>query len=170
VVTGRSPIPDPYAVLGISHEASSAEISRAYRRLARGLHPDSRPADPGAAEQLRAVIAAHELLSDPGRRAAYDRRSGHRAFSPARDAGAGAAPAGAAAQLHPLEYPGTYPAPLPRPGGPVRAGPVRAGPVRVEPPARPAGTARDDLTAAAAERQLLQLIIRFLRPRPGRGW
>ena len=65
---------------------------------------------------------------------------------------------------------GTYPAPLPRPGAPGRAGPVRAGPVRVEPPARPAGTARDDLTAAAAERQLLQLIIRFLRPRPGRGW
>jgi curved DNA-binding protein CbpA len=165
VVAGRSPLPDPYAVLGISHDASSAEISRAYRRLARGLHPDSRPADPGAADQLRAVIAAHELLSDPGRRAAYDRRSGHRAFSPARDAGPGAAPAGAAAQLHPLDYLGIYPAPLPRPGGAVRAGPVR-----VEPPPRPAGTARDDLTAAAAERQLLQLIIRALRPRPGRGW
>ena len=103
-MTGRSPIPDPYAVLGISHEASSAEISRAYRRLARGLHPDSRPADPGAAEQLRAVIAAHELLSDPGRRAAYDRRSAAPGIQPGPRLPGPVRPRPARhAQLHPLE-------------------------------------------------------------------
>jgi DnaJ-class molecular chaperone len=65
---------DPYARLGVSPHATSDEISAAYRRLVRALHPDSAdaPGDPGA---LHAVISAHRLLSDPEQRQSYDRSS-----------------------------------------------------------------------------------------------
>lgn len=64
---------DPYDVLGVSRQASAREISRAYRRAARTSHPDSRPADPSAAERFRDLAAAYEILGDPDRRAVYDR-------------------------------------------------------------------------------------------------
>ena len=85
-MTGRRSPPDPYAVLGLSRDASSADISRAYRNLARVLHPDSHPADPDAADRLHAVVAAHELLADPARRAAHDRLVTGRPRSQPRDA------------------------------------------------------------------------------------
>jgi len=66
---------DPYHVLGISREASAREVSRAYRRAARATHPDSHPDDPSAAEQFRDLAAAYEILGDPDRRAACDRRA-----------------------------------------------------------------------------------------------
>jgi curved DNA-binding protein CbpA len=64
--------PDPYALLGVGADASRADIARAYRRIARALHPDSHPADPAAAERFHAVTLAYELLSDPARRIAHD--------------------------------------------------------------------------------------------------
>jgi curved DNA-binding protein CbpA len=64
---------DPYSLLGVSRQASSSDISRAYRRAARETHPDNRRGDPLAAERFNAVTDAYETLRDPGRRAAYDR-------------------------------------------------------------------------------------------------
>jgi curved DNA-binding protein CbpA len=67
---------DPYAVLGVSATASQDQITRAYRRKLRALHPDTRdasvPADPGADEQLRRIMAAYALLRDRVWRAAFD--------------------------------------------------------------------------------------------------
>ncbi|MFF2112476.1 J domain-containing protein [Rhodococcus koreensis] len=63
---------DPYRVLGVTPAASQSEIARAYRRLLRLHHPDTRgpgPADPGADEHLQQILAAYTLLRDPVRRA-----------------------------------------------------------------------------------------------------
>jgi curved DNA-binding protein CbpA len=64
---------DPYLLLGVHRQAAASDIGRAYRRAARATHPDGRPGDPSAPSRFRAVTAAYETLSDPGRRAAYDR-------------------------------------------------------------------------------------------------
>ena len=63
---------DHYATLGVPADASSADIKRAYRSLARRLHPDLNP-DPEAGELFAAASEAHAILADPDRRAAYDR-------------------------------------------------------------------------------------------------
>jgi molecular chaperone DnaJ len=64
---------DPYEVLGVSREASAEEIKAAYRRLARRHHPDVNPDDPSAEEKFKEVGAAYSVLSDPDRRARFDR-------------------------------------------------------------------------------------------------
>lgn len=62
---------DYYAVLGLAHGATPAEVKRAYRKLARRYHPDvSR--EPDAETRFKEVAEAHEALIDPDRRAAYD--------------------------------------------------------------------------------------------------
>lgn len=63
---------DHYEALGVNRNASADEIKKAYRRLARELHPDVNP-DPGAAERFKLVTHAYEVLSDPQSRASYDR-------------------------------------------------------------------------------------------------
>ena len=62
-----------YEVLDVRRSATTAEIRRAYQKLARQLHPDLNPGDPQAVERFQAVSSAFEVLSDPQRRAAYDR-------------------------------------------------------------------------------------------------
>jgi molecular chaperone DnaJ len=64
-------IPDLYGVLGVRPEASDDEIKRAYRKLARELHPDVNN-DPEAERRFKEVSAAYQTLSDPGRRRQYD--------------------------------------------------------------------------------------------------
>lgn len=64
---------DPYATLGIDRSADEAAIKRAYRKLAKELHPDRNADNPKAAERFKAVTAAYDLLSDKAKRAAYDR-------------------------------------------------------------------------------------------------
>ena len=73
---------DPYAVLGVARDAPASEIRRAYVTLARSTHPDVRGDDPDAAEQMRRINLAWEMLSDAGSRAAVDRRLTQRPQTP----------------------------------------------------------------------------------------
>jgi molecular chaperone DnaJ len=64
---------DPYDVLGVEREASAQEIKKAFRLLARELHPDVNAHDPDAEEKFKEAAEAYEILSDDERRATYDR-------------------------------------------------------------------------------------------------
>jgi molecular chaperone DnaJ len=64
---------DLYEVLGVSREASDDDIKKAYRRLARELHPDVN-GDPAAGERFKRITAAYQVLSDPSKRRQYDMR------------------------------------------------------------------------------------------------
>jgi molecular chaperone DnaJ len=64
---------DPYEVLGVARDADDAQIKKAFRRLARELHPDVNKHDPEAEEKFKEAAEAYEILSDSERRATYDR-------------------------------------------------------------------------------------------------
>src|ERR1700744_755015 len=64
---------DYYEVLGVSRDADETTIKKAFRRLARELHPDVNRHDPQAEEKFKEAAEAYEVLSDPDRRATYDR-------------------------------------------------------------------------------------------------
>jgi len=101
---------DPYATLGLSRTATADDIRRAYRKLAKELHPDVRPGDKAAEERFKRATAAFNLLSEPATKSRFDRgeidadgneqmafgagraRQGARAHA---GAGAGAGPGGA---------------------------------------------------------------------------
>jgi DnaJ-class molecular chaperone len=63
----------PYEVLGVKRDASAAEIRKAYRKLAKELHPDLNPGKPEAEARFKTVTAAYDILSDTEKRARYDR-------------------------------------------------------------------------------------------------
>src|SRR5947209_235330 len=63
----------PYEVLGVKPNATADEIRKAYRKLAKQFHPDLNPGKPAAEARFKAVSAAYDLLSDPEKRARYDR-------------------------------------------------------------------------------------------------
>ena len=63
---------DPYELLGVARDADADTIKKAYRKLARQLHPDVNP-DPASQERFKQISAAYEVLSDPQKRAAFDR-------------------------------------------------------------------------------------------------
>ncbi|MEZ5831718.1 MAG: J domain-containing protein [Dongiaceae bacterium] len=64
---------DPYKVLGVNRTASDEEIKRAYRKLAKKLHPDLNPGDKKVEAQFKETTAAYDFLSDPDKRKKYDR-------------------------------------------------------------------------------------------------
>ena len=64
---------DPYEVLGVPRGADDTQIKKAFRTLARELHPDVNTEDPEAEEKFKEAAEAYEILSDPERRATYDR-------------------------------------------------------------------------------------------------
>jgi len=78
---------DLYAVLGVAEDADNTTIGRAYRKLARQLHPDTHPDDPAATERFKDVTAAYEVLGNETKRAEYDqfRRAVAETGRPGRD-------------------------------------------------------------------------------------
>jgi curved DNA-binding protein CbpA len=148
---------DHYQLLGVARGASREEIAQAWRRRARTEHPDSRPgqAVQDAADRFRALAEAYRVLSDPDRRAAYDRALGR-----------GPAAAGLPAAV-------SVPVRRARPGGAtgmsqVSGPPLRAGPVRVDGPrATPAGGRDEDELRLAL---LAALALRCLARDQDRLW
>ncbi len=69
---------DPYDVLGVARGASADEIKKAYRQMAIKYHPDKNPGDKAAEERFKEAATAYEILSDPEKKAKYD-RFGHNA-------------------------------------------------------------------------------------------
>ena len=63
---------DPYEILGVAKTATADDIRKAYRKLAKKLHPDLNPGDKKAEEQFKEVAAANDLLSDPDKRRRFD--------------------------------------------------------------------------------------------------
>jgi DnaJ-class molecular chaperone len=64
---------DPYVTLGVKKDATQNEIQKAYRRLAKKLHPDLNPGNKAAEEKFKELSAAYDLLNDPDKRARFDR-------------------------------------------------------------------------------------------------
>jgi curved DNA-binding protein CbpA len=148
---------DPYRVLGVDTGASRQDIARAYRRAVQGAHPDAQPADPRAAARFRELTGAYDLLTDPARRAAYDR-----AHHPAGQAGGQpSAP--------------RYRSPAAREAGPRHllappsGQPIWAGPVHIEPPAAP-GSEHDPARPPTADVEDPPVVLGTWRGRWGWPW
>jgi curved DNA-binding protein CbpA len=155
------PASDPYQLLAVPRDATAEAIARAYRRHARLLHPDSRPADVGAAERFQAITEAYQLLSDPGRRAGYDRAT-QRRDSSSRAAVAPAADRASRPALWPLGPGAIMGGPLRGTGADPAASPgaeLWVTPVRVDPPGSAGGVISGERLAALAE--LLRLLDEY---------
>lgn len=79
---------DYYEILGVSKDADAEVIKKAYRKLAMQFHPDKNPGNKEAEEKFKEAAGAYEVLSDPQKRAQYD-RFGHNAFNGRGGGGAG---------------------------------------------------------------------------------
>ncbi len=72
-MSASTPKRDYYEILGVARDAQDADIKKAFRRLARELHPDVNRDDPSAEDKFKEAAEAYEVLSDSTRRATYDR-------------------------------------------------------------------------------------------------
>ncbi len=77
---------DYYEILGVEKSVNATEIKKAYRKVAMQFHPDRNPGDHAAEDKFKEAAEAYEVLSDPDKRAKYD-RFGHSAFSGGRGGG-----------------------------------------------------------------------------------
>jgi DnaJ-class molecular chaperone len=105
---------DYYEMLGVGRDASETEVKRAFRKLARELHPDVNAHDPEAEEKFKAAAEAYEVLSDPEQRQTYD-RFGQEGL---RGGGAGGPGMGSVEDLFAAVFGGAF-------GFEVRRGPLR---------------------------------------------
>jgi DnaJ-class molecular chaperone len=64
---------DPYSVIGVAKTASAGDITKAYRKLAKKLHPDLNPGDKAAEEKFKKITAAYDIIGDEEKRGRYDR-------------------------------------------------------------------------------------------------
>jgi curved DNA-binding protein CbpA len=120
-VTGTGGAGDLYELLGVRRDATAAEITRAYHRRARALHPDTQPGQAGEPAGFRELEEAYRVLHDPGRRAAYDQTLGQATATPA--AAAGSRRPAAAWPPSPAGWPAARP-----PGAALWAGPAQVTP------------------------------------------
>ena len=148
-----------YRRLDVAPEASPEQIGRAYRRLAHSLHPDTHPDDPDdAAIRFREITEAYEILSDPARRARYDRNRQPPTISDLRPPRRAANPNRIAA-VTPIHAP-----PMPIGLGSFRSGspPLIAGPVHVASPGTGHGAAANP-TSSSELAQLIDAVLRVWR-------
>jgi DnaJ-class molecular chaperone len=139
---------DPYRVLNVPRTADQATIKQAYRKLAKSLHPDRNPGNAPAEQRFKEVTQAYDLLSDPAKRARFDRGEIDAEGRPRRDFafGFGGSPnareeaRGAAESLFEKMFGGGFGSPFVRgfAGGQASAGNFRG----ADPGQRPRGHAR----------------------------
>jgi curved DNA-binding protein CbpA len=150
-------VPDLYGLLGVAASASREEVARAYRRKVHTSHPDAHPDDPGASARFRALTRAYGVLSDPERRADYDRRR-------ARTRPQATPPQAQGRRIDIRAWPS--PMSSAPPDSALASGPavgplLWAGPVHVEPPEPPTGPRRD-YAGLAELAEMLDLLTDYL--------
>src|SRR4051812_19945720 len=96
---------DHYDVLGVHRQASPEEIKLAFRKLATLHHPDKNPNDASAAVRFKEINASYQVLSDPQRRAMYD-RFGHKAEDPGSPFASGGPFAGGVVDISDIAFDG----------------------------------------------------------------